>query len=44
MEMIQAYKERKTILVFADSTVKAEYFSKAKDIIENYIELHKRDN
>ncbi|WP_158560830.1 DUF4062 domain-containing protein [Paenibacillus contaminans] len=40
MELIEAYTRRKTILVFVDSAVKAEYFSKAKVTIEEYVEAH----
>ncbi|GIP34316.1 DUF4062 domain-containing protein [Paenibacillus sp. J2TS4] len=43
MELIEACARRKTILVFVDSAVKAEYFAKAKAIIEEYIEACKAE-
>ncbi|QHW30558.1 DUF4062 domain-containing protein [Paenibacillus rhizovicinus] len=43
MEFIEACARRKTILVFVDSAVKAEYFSKAKWIIDEYVEAYKAE-
>ncbi len=44
MELIEACNQRKTILVFVDSDVKTTYFSKAKDIIDEYVEAYKAEN
>ncbi|MFC4601180.1 DUF4062 domain-containing protein [Cohnella hongkongensis] len=43
MELIEACNQRKTILVFVDNEVKTAYFSKAKGIIEEYIETYKAE-
>lgn len=40
MELIEACNKRKTVLVFVDSAIKTEYFSKAKGIIEEYEKAH----
>ncbi|MFB9277515.1 DUF4062 domain-containing protein [Cohnella cellulosilytica] len=44
MELIEACNQRKTILVFVDSDVKKTYFSKAKNIIDEYVEAYKAEN
>lgn len=43
MELIEACNQQKTILVFVDSEVKAEYFAKAKGIIDEYMEAYKAE-
>jgi hypothetical protein len=43
MELIEACAKRKTVLVFVDRIVKAEYFAKAKWIIEEYVESYKAE-
>ncbi|CAG7646504.1 hypothetical protein PAESOLCIP111_05177 [Paenibacillus solanacearum] len=43
MELIEACARSKTVLVFVDSTVKAEYFTKAKGLIEEYVEAYKAE-